>query len=67
MASREVFPIEVKSPEITFLVIRGNYFVDTKRNSTILHISSGYPQILLLRQTLDLGTICAQFSYEATI
>ena len=26
-------------------------------NSAILHISSGYPQILLLRQTLDLGTL----------
>jgi len=25
-------------------------------NAAILHIPSGYPQILLLRQTLDLGT-----------
>jgi hypothetical protein len=31
---------------------------DTKCNSAILHISSGNPQILLLRQTLDLGTEC---------
>jgi len=28
--------------------------------TSILHISSGFPQILLLRQTLDLGTMYTQ-------
>jgi len=38
--------------------MRGDYLADQSQNcnSAILRILSGYPQILLLRQTLDLGT-----------